>query len=54
MQSYNTGSCTLSLGLGLSDPRCQTFLLVASIFGELVLYLQMFIFMASLVFEKPT
>jgi len=49
MTSYNTGSCTLSLGLSLLDPRCQGFLIGASVLGELVLYLQVFIIMISLV-----
>lgn len=52
MDSYNLGTCTLSLGLSLTDPRCQGFLIGASILGELVLYLQIFIIMLSLVYEN--
>jgi len=49
MDSFNQGTCTLSLGLSLLDPRCQGFLIGASILGEFVLYLQVFIIMISLV-----
>jgi len=49
MTSFNQGTCTLNLGLSLLDPRCQGFLIGASVLGEFVLYLQVFIIMISLV-----